>query len=349
VTFAERLVADWYAPRLTALTAAMLPLSVVYCGVVSLRRALFKQAVLSSTRLPVPVVIAGNIAVGGTGKTPLVIALARALGGRGWHPGLLSRGYGARDEAVREVTQDAGADDVGDEPLLLARTGFPVFVGAKRAAAARALLAAHPRCDVLLCDDGLQHYALDRDVEIVTVDSTRGMGNGLVLPAGPLREPVSRLAGVDAIVRQGSGHVPRGSREFVMRLVGDRFVRVNDEGITAGAEAFRSGGVHAVAGIGNPARFFADLRAHGITATCHAFPDHHRYSAADFDFAGASAILMTEKDAVKCKSFADDRFWSLPVEAIIDPALIALVEEKVRGSQVARDTGVPRHQGSADL
>jgi tetraacyldisaccharide 4'-kinase len=349
VKFSERIVRHWYAPRLTALTAALFPLSLVYRGVVSLRRALFNQAVLSRARMPVPVVIVGNVAVGGTGKTPLVIALAHALAARGWHPGLLSRGYGAGSTAVREVAPNAGADDVGDEPLLLARTGFPVFIGAQRAAAARALLAVHPGCDVLLCDDGLQHYALDRDVEIVVVDATRGMGNGLVLPAGPLREPVSRLAGVDAIVLQGSGNVPRGSREFAMRLAGDRFVRINDESITAGAESFRSEGVHAVAGIGNPARFFADLRAKGVTATCHAFPDHYRYTEADLDFAGASAILMTEKDAVKCARFADDRLWSLPVKAIIEPALVALVEEKLRGSQIARDTGVPRDQGPADL
>ena len=290
MTFAQRLVAEWYAPRLTPLTAALTPLALVFRAVATTRRALFKHGMLRRDRVRVPVVVVGNIAVGGTGKTPLVIALARSLAARGWHPGLISRGHGGDGATVRAVSADANADDVGDEALLLARSGFPLWIGADRPAAARALLAVHEECDVLICaSDGLQHYALARDVEIAVIDASRGVGNGRALPAGPLREPESRLAEVDAVVIQGSAAAARRTREFAMRLVGDRFVRVGAPDVIEGPAAFRGPGVHAVAGIGNPQRFFDDLRAMGIDATCHAFPDHHRYSARDVEFAGASA------------------------------------------------------------
>jgi len=196
----ERLEAAWYAPRLAPLATLLLPLSWLFAAVVALRRWLYRRGALRSARLPVPVVVIGNVTVGGTGKTPLVIALARALAERGRHPGIVSRGYGASGAAPREVTAGAEPADVGDEPLLLAAAGAPVFVARDRAAAARALLAAHPACDVVLADDGLQHYALARDVEVVVVDGTRGFGNGRLLPSGPLREPASRADAADAVV-----------------------------------------------------------------------------------------------------------------------------------------------------
>ena len=346
---ADRLVAAWYTPHLTPLTVALTPLSIVFRGVAALRRVLYRAGVLPTQRLPVPVVIVGNITVGGSGKTPLTIALAKALAGRGWRPGIISRGYGARSAVPRAVGVDATADTVGDEPLLLARTGLPVWVGNDRPRAARELLAAHPGCDVIVADDGLQHYALARDVELAVVDASRGLGNGWLLPAGPLREPASRLDEIDAVVRHGAAVAGASAHKFAMTLVGDCFVRVNAHTVTATADAFRAGRVHALAGIGNPQRFFDHLAELGIAATRHAFPDHHRFTPDDLALPTATAILMTEKDAVKCKAFADDRCWALPVRAVVDAALVTLVEEKLRGSQAARDSGMPGHQGSADL
>lgn len=336
MSFSDRLVAAWFAPRLAPLCALLAPAALAFRGVSAVRRSLYRRGWLRVARLPVPVVVVGNITVGGSGKTPLTIALAADLARRGWRPGLISRGYRRRDAAPRAVHADDDPDDVGDEPLLLARTGLPVWVGADRGAAARGLLAAHPDCDSIIADDGLQHYALARDVEIAVLDAERGVGNGWPLPAGPLREPAARLAEVDAIVRLGAAAVSRSGRDFAMTLAGERFVRVNAAAtVVAEAAELRSGRVHAVAGIGNPARFFAQLASLGIAATCHPFPDHHRYTAADLALPDATAILMTEKDAVKCKPFADDRCWALPVRAIVDPALFALVERGLRGSQAA--------------
>ncbi|MGH8714407.1 MAG: tetraacyldisaccharide 4'-kinase [Casimicrobiaceae bacterium] len=334
MALSERLVAAWYAPRLTPLSALLAPAAFAFRGAAAIRRALYSHRYLRVERMPVPVVVVGNITVGGTGKTPLTIALAEELARRGWRPGIISRGYRARGTAPRAVGEGDRPEDVGDEPLLLARTGLPVWVGVDRPAAARALLAAHSDRDVIVADDGLQHYALARDVEIAVVDAARGLGNGLPLPAGPLREPGARLAQVDAVVHLG-GAVVRSSRDFAMTLAGERFVRVNAGGVTADALLFRSGAVHAVAGIGNPGRFFAQLAALGIGATCHPFPDHHRYTAADLALPGATAILMTEKDAVKCRAFADDRCWALPVRAIVETAFYALVERRLRGSKAA--------------
>jgi tetraacyldisaccharide 4'-kinase len=291
----------------------------------------------------VPGIVVGNITVGGSGKTPLVAALAAALAQRGWRPGVVSRGYGRREDrssarGARVVTADADPTEVGDEPLLFARAGWPVAVARSRVAAARALLAAHPECNVILADDGLQHYRLARDVEIAVVDAARGSGNGWRLPAGPLREGSRRLAAVDAVVTLTSGdaaaaRIPPGA--FRMTLAGDAFHRVNAPAVVASAPAFTGSDVHAVAGIGNPPRFFAQLRALGIDAIAHPFPDHHPFVAADLAIAGAKAILMTEKDAVKCSAFAGERCWYLPVVARIDPALVAWVEEKLRGHEAA--------------
>jgi len=342
MTFAQRLTAAWYASELKPLTLALTPLAILFAAVATTRRALYRAGVLRVERLPVPVIVVGNITVGGSGKTPLVAALAKALAEHGWHPGIVSRGYGRTRDATaaspRLVTPDADPADVGDEPLLLARAGWPVAIAPDRSAAGRALLAAHPHCDVILADDGLQHYALARDVEIAVVEDARGFGNGWRLPAGPLREGPLRLASVDAVVTLVAGdaapaRTPAGG--FWMTLAGDRFHRVAAPEVTAEAEAFAGSNVHAVAGIGHPARFFRQLRGLGIHAVAHPFPDHHRFVAADLAFPNAEAILMTEKDALKCLAFADARCWYLPVAARIDPALVARVEEKLRGLQAA--------------
>ncbi len=303
MSFTERVVAAWYEPRPTFAAWLAWPLSLVFGLVARLRRAMHARGLIRVERLPVPVVVVGNITAGGAGKTPLVIALAEALRARGFHPGIVSRGHGGagRVEAVRPDTDPAIA---GDEPPIIAAAGFPVWIGRRRAEAGRALLAAHPSCDVVICDDGLQHYALARDVEICVIDGTRGLGNGLLMPAGPLREPSSRLAEVDAVVRLVADAprdgAPRDGRSTFMAHEPLPWRNVREPQRTDDSARFHGAGVHAVAGIGHPQRFFAMLRALGIAAVEHPFPDHHPFAAGDLDFPGATAILMTQKDAVKC-------------------------------------------------
>jgi tetraacyldisaccharide 4'-kinase len=352
---ATRLVAAWYAPRPTLLTASLWPASLLFRAGVALRRSLYRSGVLPSARMRVPVVVVGNVTVGGSGKTPLVRALAEALAARGWRPGIVSRGYGGAEPGPREVARNDDPAAVGDEAPLLAETGFPVWIGRRRAEAASALLTAHPRCNVLLSDDGLQHYALGRTVEIAVIDAARGFGNGMLLPAGPLREPPARLAEVDAIVRRiaragdfaanDAGTRPgarsaarpqaQAGADTAMTMEPLPWRNVARAGERANPDAWRAGEVHAVAGIGHPERFFDLVRSFGLAPQCHAYPDHHRFTPADLAFAHASAILMTEKDALKCTAFADARCWALPVRARIDPALVDLIEGKIRGSEAA--------------
>lgn len=332
------LVKAWYEPRPTAAAWLLSPLSILFRAIVATRRALYARGVLHAQRLPVPVVVVGNVTAGGSGKTPLVIALAEALRERSFHPGVVSRGYGGRNRHARAVASGDDPAEVGDEPPIVAAAGFPVWIAHDRVAAGRALLSAHPECDVVLCDDGLQHYRLARDVEIAVVDQTRGFGNGLMLPAGPMREPESRLDEVDAVVRLVSGDAPRsdsGGRGSYTTHLPMPWRSVRDESRRGDPAAWRGADVHAVAGIGHPQRFFAFVRAQGIAAAEHSFPDHHAYQASDLAFPGATVILMTQKDAVKCRRFADERFFYLPVRATVDPALVALVEQKIRGSQTA--------------
>ena len=315
----------WY--RITPLHLILFPVSLLFRLLVALRRALYRSRILSGHQLAVPVIVIGNISAGGTGKTPLTLALAQQLAGRGWHPLIVSRGYGGGAQQPMHVCQDSDAKQVGDEPLLMARRNLcPVWIGKDRAAAAQAALRAHPQCDVILCDDGLQHYRLRRDVEVAVIDGIRGFGNGLMLPAGPLREPVSRLRTVDAVVVNGGGTSPG---QYAMRLSGETFYNLAAPGKTVAASHFHTLNNHAVAGIGHPQRYFRHLQMLGIAFTPHAFPDHHPYSAADLAFAGCDAILLTEKDAVKCAAFADARYWVLRVDAQIDPALIDHILRKI--------------------
>lgn len=339
MTLADRVVAAWYTPRLTPLSASLLPLSWLFGAVVALRRALYRLGIVPVQRVRAPVVIVGNIAVGGTGKTPLVGALVAMLAGRGFHPGVVSRGYGGNAAGPRAVAPDDDPRMVGDEPLIHAASGVPVWIGADRVAAARGLLSAHPECDVLVCDDGLQHYRLARDVEIVVVDGTRGAGNGHLLPAGPLREPVSRLADADVVVESVAADLaratPRNAGAVAMTYRPLPWRNLRDPSLSADVTAWRGREVHALAGIGAPDRFFAMVAAQGIAATSHPLPDHHAFTAADLAYPHAAAILMTHKDAVKCKGLADERCWYLPLSATLDPALVTLVENKIRGSQTA--------------
>ena len=325
---------QWFERRrLTPALWLFAPLAGLYAGLSALNRALAKPK-----RLSVPVVVVGNITVGGAGKTPLTLWLAGQLQARGWHPGIVSRGYGRRDDTVRPVLADSPPEAVGDEPLLLARrSGVPVWVGRSRVAAGEALLAAHPEVDVVLCDDGLQHYALARDVELAVFDA-RGVGNGWRLPVGPLRESPARLATVDAVIGNGlvAGAISSPKPSFAMTLRPGAFYRLDDLAQTCdAAELCGRGRLHALAGIGNPGRFFATLSALGLACETHPFPDHHRYSAADLAFAQDGILLMTEKDAVKCAHLTLGETWVLPVEAELPSALIDLIVEKLRGRTAA--------------
>jgi tetraacyldisaccharide 4'-kinase len=309
----------------------LLPVGLLFFAVVAVRRALYRAGVLKSAKLPVPVVVIGNITAGGAGKTPLTIWLVRALQAAGRHPGVVSRGHGRDDDAVRKVGAGATAAEVGDEPLLIhRRAGCPVVVGRDRVAAARALLAAHPACDVIVADDGLQHYRLARDVEVVVCDG-RGVMNGWPLPAGPLREPVSRLRAADALVLNGrcTAAVP-GVAVFRMDLEGARFHRLDDPAQSCAAADLAGKRLHALAGIGDPARFFAHLAGLGLSCETHAFPDHHRYAGADFPREG-DAIVTTEKDAVKFPADLALPVWVLPVAARLEPDLAQFVVERIDG------------------
>ena len=345
------------------LACALWPLSLVFRALSGVRGALYRAGVLKSSRLPVPVVVVGNIFIGGTGKTPLTIWLVQALQQAGLKPGVVSRGYGVSGEAVdaeassaqpgdagaRAVTPQSTPQQVGDEPLLIfQRTGVPVMVGRDRAAVGRALLAAHPEINIIVTDDGLQHYALQRDVEIVLFDA-RGAGNGWLLPAGPLREPRSRrrditvvnapeltpalLASVGAA---GQGAAPVGR----MSLVGDVAEQLVDRSKRVPLSNLNQSGLRlaAAAGIGNPARFFGMLKAAGLHITELPLPDHHDFL--DNPFAGLSAdiILITEKDAVKCAQNpalkSDPRLWVVPVTARLDTKLAEQIVQKITARAV---------------
>jgi len=324
---------QWFEQRrLTPALWLLLPLAGLYTLLSALNRRLAKPE-----RLPVPVIVVGNLIVGGAGKTPLTLWLAQQLKARGWRPGIISRGYGRSGDGVISVSADSQPEVVGDEPLLLARrSGVPVWVGRQRAAAGAALLAAHPEVNVVLCDDGLQHYALARDVELVVFDA-RGAGNGWRLPVGPLRESLARLATVDAIIGNNfKSSLPFATPTFAMALQPGRLYRLDEPQHTCSAERLRGRGrLHALAGIGNPSRFFQTLESLGLYCENHPFPDHHRYSAADLAFARDGVLLMTEKDAVKCAGLTAGETWVLPVEAELSPALIELILEKLRGRQAA--------------
>lgn len=365
------LTRDWWQPRLTARTALLLPVSWLFRLAAALRRALYRCHALTAHRLAVPVIVVGNLTLGGSGKTPLVIALVRQLAAQGYRPGVISRGYGrseTRGGAERgaehpvqgraiEVKPGSNAAISGDEPLLIARaTSAPVFVDADRVRAGRALLAAHPDVNVIVSDDGLQHYALARDIEIAVFDA-RGAGNGQLLPAGPLREPLSRATGLTALVHNAptshaanNGLHQRFPAMRAMQLLPQRCYRLTNPAQTCAIEQLaervaRHGadgtantaitGIAAIAGIGHPARFFATLRAAGLAPIECPFPDHHAFTRADLAAISAPTIIMTEKDALKCSAFNDARIWVLPVTAHLDAAFYDLILEKLRGRQAA--------------
>ncbi|MBA2778613.1 tetraacyldisaccharide 4'-kinase [Billgrantia kenyensis] len=296
---------------------ALRPLEALYRWVVERRRAAYAHGRRTAWHAGVPVIVVGNVTLGGTGKSPLVAWLARHLAEQGWRPGIVARGYGGKAGQAGyplRVTAQTPSEHSGDEPRMLARqTGLPVVVDPDRPRGARALL--ELGCDILLSDDGLQHLALGRDIELVVVDGKRGFGNARCLPAGPLREPLSRLARVDAMLVNGEPSFTPPVDAWVFRLVPTHW-RPLQEGEPAALEPLPfDGPVHAVAGIGHPQRFFATLAALGVDATPHAFPDHHRFTAQDLAFDDGLPVVMTAKDAEKCASLGLGNAWVLEVEA----------------------------------
>lgn len=300
----------------------LLPAAAIFAAVAAVRRAAWRRGLLKATHPGVPVIIVGNITAGGTGKTPLTLWLARFLLEHGFHPGIISRGYGARDTHAREVPADGAPKDYGDEPCLLAqRAGCPVWVGSDRVSVALTLLAARPETDVIISDDGLQHYRLARDFEIAVIDGALGLGNGWPLPSGPLREPASRLESVDAVVVNGDDAARKWQQALRMQLKGELFRNLAHPEQSVTSSHFSGRRVHAVAGIGNPRRFFAQLGRLGVSCMPREFPDHHAYTESDLAFAGDGEVVMTEKDAVKCWAFASERHWALIVNAEPDTRL----------------------------
>jgi tetraacyldisaccharide 4'-kinase len=321
------LLQTWYGG--TRRGAWLLPVSWLFTALAALRRRLYRAGWLSRYRASRPVVIVGNITVGGTGKTPLILWLAEQLRLRGQRVGVASRGYGGRGRGARRIRASDPVVETGDEPALTARrSGVHVAVGSDRPAAVRLL---EDDCDVILSDDGLQHYALERDVEIAVVDGQRGLGNGWRLPAGPLREAPSRLEEVDAVVINGEGFERPGSLRMHMEPV--RFVNILS-GDSVPVDLFNGQRAHAVAAIGHPERFFGLLRSLGIDVDTRALPDHATPAAGQLDFGDDLPVLMTEKDAVKCAGIAGPAHWYLEVGAAFSPVdaahLLKIVEDAGR-------------------
>ena len=338
----------WYGKH--PLSMLLLPLSWLYRLVVACRKLIYSTGILPAHKVGAPVIVVGNLTVGGTGKTPLVIWLARYLKSHGYKPGIISRGYGgalfdripipgvqhsrARFAGMRMRAQRVNPDSnpalVGDEPVLLAqRARCPVAVSPSRVRAAREILQ-HADCDILLCDDGLQHTALRRDIEIVVIDGDRRFGNQCCIPAGPLREPVCRLNTVDLVVANAKA----GSGEFLMEYI-SLPAKSLDGGREQELSGFRGQTVHAVAAISNPSRFFSMLRQNGVNIKQHVFPDHYVFKQSDLEFDDDSAVLMTEKDAVKCRRYDLKDAWYIPIEAKLpetfEHKLENLLEEVMHG------------------
>lgn len=310
----------------------LVPLSWLYRLIVAVRRAGVRSGLLSTYRAPVPVIVVGNITVGGTGKTPLVIWLVEYLRSVGFTPGIISRGYRGRAKSwPQQVRADGDPEMVGDEAIVLARrTACPLAVGPIRADNVEALMR-HSDCDIVISDDGLQHYRLERDVEILVVDGIRRYGNGRCLPAGPLREPLSRLNEIALTVNNGIAS--RG--EFEMKLAASKLRALDGSSMQLDLEEFTGKAVNAVAGIGHPERFFEMLRQKGLRVIKHPFPDHHRFTASDVTFDNGLPIVMTEKDAVKCERLKLVDAWYLPIDVtlpkVFEHRLSAALEEANNG------------------
>jgi len=318
--------------RIDALTLLLLPLSICYGLIISIRALLYKLGVFRVRHWNVPILVVGNLTVGGSGKTPLVIELARGLRARGWRPGVVSRGYGGISKGPTTVTAATDPFLVGDEPVLIAREAqVPVVVARKRAKAVDRLLQ-ETEVNLVIADDGLQHLALGRVVEIAVIDGVIGHGNGLLLPAGPLREPLRRLERVDIRVRRGGqpeeGEYPMSINPSLARnLVSGQEVELVE---------FSGVPLVAVAGIHQPERFFSTLRNLGLEIQEKGFSDHHAFQASDIPQAPERPVLMTAKDAVKCEPFAQENWWAVKQVVTIPQELLSsldeLLERRIHGS-----------------
>ena len=304
---------SWY--NKSKLTVFLLPLSWLFCLLVQCRRLFYRFKIFHTSQLDVPVIVVGNLTVGGTGKTPLVIELANLLKKHDYRPGIISRGYGGKARSwPQQVRWDGDPVIVGDEAVLIARrTLCPMAVGPDRVASAKALLK-HSDCNVIISDDGLQHYALGRDVEIAVIDGIRRYGNEKCLPAGPLREPIKRLEQVNFKITNGVA----GPEEFAMTYIAQQLRRADDPAVTLDLSSLKNQTVHAVAGIGNPQRFFDQLKREDLEIIEHAFPDHYPFKKSDLEFGEIQPIITTEKDAVKCQRFYLQNVWYQPIKAILD-------------------------------
>jgi len=332
---------DHYWQTVNGVSLLLLPLALLFAVLAGMRRMLYRVGVLRVRRFGVPVLVVGNITVGGTGKTPLVIWMAEHLRRLGWRPGIVSRGYGgAASHWPQQVRADSDPTSVGDEAVMLAAaTGCPTCVGPDRPAAVEALLG-HTDVNLVISDDGLQHYALGRDLEIAVIDGARRLGNGFLLPAGPLREPASRLRRVDMVVVNGQAR----PGEFSMKLHQPE-IRPLLGGAPAETGRFAGHRVHAVAAIGNPQRFFDLLGRLGIQVEAHPFPDHHPFRAEDLWFDDGLPILMTEKDAVKCRRLVCRNCWVVHVDAQPDAGFVhrlsIAMKDIVDGQKTAGHPGLP--------
>ncbi len=307
----------------------LIPLSWLFAGLTALRRFLYRVGLLRSYQLSAPVIVVGNINMGGSGKTPVVIWLVNQLKANGYRPGVISRGYGVKVTHPKKVEITSQPSEVGDEPVLIARkTGCPVYVSADRVEAGNSLLKMHPECNVIISDDGLQHYRLQRQIEIAVVDQ-QSQQNSRLLPAGPLRESYARLENVDGIVLNDDVYIDGG---YTLQLLVSDFYNLLNPDVKQAVSYFKDKQVVAVAGIGKPDRFFKQLKALGLQFTERAFHDHYDYTRQDLSNIKCDALIMTEKDAVKCQTFAEAHHWVLPVEAKIDgrllPTLLLKLQQK---------------------
>jgi len=308
---------SWYQPSYPFITIMLLPFSWIFRVLITLRHFLFKMKLKKIVTFSRPLIVVGNITVGGTGKTPFVIWLAQVLKKEGFRPGIVSRGVGGKKH-FSPIFAETSSDphSVGDEAIMLARrTDCPIVLCIDRVRAVQTLLS-KTTCDVVISDDGLQHYRMGRDIEIAMVDGERQFGNAFFLPAGPLRESKRRLKQVNFVIEKGK---PQEGK-WTMQLQGDYLIKLQDENHRISIRDFQHRKVHAVVGIGNPSRFLIELEALGFEIIPHIFKDHYLYQASDFEFKDNLPIIMTEKDAVKCLTFANERFWYFPVDAKMNPS-----------------------------
>lgn len=313
--FKHRLKKRWYDKKPPPF--GLVPLSYIYQAIILIRQWLYRHHVFATTHLPVPVIVVGNLTLGGNGKTPLVAWLAHRLRQEGFNPGLISRGYGGKSKAWPEwVLDESDPHLVGDEAVMLVKqTHCPMVVGPNRVKAAQTLLKKYS-CDVIISDDGLQHLALGRDLEIV-VEGSRNFGNGYCLPGGPMREPITRINTVDFFINHTT-----------MQLKPGPFRNIKNPNLILTTEDLSTKKIHAVAGIGHPERFFQLLKDLEITFTPHSFPDHHLFTETELQFGKDCLIIMTEKDAIKCRKFADEYYWYLPIQLELEEVFVTQFKNK---------------------